>query len=175
MAGVSLTSLQSTVVDIMPLWRFELNLPVVKGISKTLSPPNQAFAQKVSIGNQTIADEGEPIANWVKHFPTSSTVDTCSITMLESGGFRDYWKGFEYWNGWEQLVHSPDGNYGLPKDFWKTVTVYSLDIKGHKRAKFEIIEAWPTNVATFDFDGESSAAVYLIITLACTMVNFTRT
>jgi hypothetical protein len=162
------------VLDIVPLWRFELGLPTIQGISKTLTPPNQVFAQKVSVGNQTIADEGEPIANWTKHFPTSSTVDTCSITMLESGGTKDYWNGFVYWSGWEQLVHSSDGNYGLPKQYWQTITVHSLDTGGNKRAKFEILEAWPTNIATFDFDGESSSALYLIVTIACTSVTFTR-
>ena len=95
MAGISLTALHNAVEDIVPLWRFELYLPTIQGINQSLTPPDQAFAQKVSVGNQTSADEGETIANWTKHFPTSSTVDTSSITMLESGGSSDAWNGLQ--------------------------------------------------------------------------------
>jgi hypothetical protein len=160
----------------VPLWRFEVNLPVVQGLTGQLTPPDQAFVQKFTVGNVTISDEGEPIANWTKHFPTIATVDTASITMLESGNEGSAWSGLEYWGGWAKVAIDDDGNYGLPGGpggYWQTITVYSLDIGGNKIAKFEVLEAWPTSIAQFDFDGETSQATYLIVTLACTKVKFT--
>lgn len=174
MAGVSITGLNNAITDIVPLWRFELVLPTLQGINGSLTPPDQAFAQKVSIGNQVITDEGEPIANWVKHFPTNSTVDNASITMLESGGQNDHWSATEYWQGWMQLINSSDGNFGLPVNYWQPITVYSLDISGNRIAQFSMIEAWPINIGTIDFDGEASQAFYLSISIVCTRVDMQR-
>jgi hypothetical protein len=174
MAGVSLTSLNSTVTDIVPLWRFELELPTITYDGATYSAPSKVYAQKVSVGNQVITDEGEPIANWVKHFPTNSTADNGAITMLEAGGASDRWSATKYWRAWLQLINSDDGNFGLPSDYWKTISVYALNSKGEKTAKFSFIEAWPTNIGTIDFDGEASQALWLTASIVMTRVKFDK-
>ena len=87
MAGISLTAIASAVSGIVPLWRFESALPTVMDWQDvTYAPPNQVNMQKFSVGNQTIADEGESVANWTQHFPTMSNVDNCTLTMIENGG-----------------------------------------------------------------------------------------
>lgn len=171
MAGISLTGVQNNVKDIVPLWRFEFELPTITG--SLVTPPPQAFGQKFSLNNQNINSEDEEIANWPKHFPTGSNVDTASITMLEDGGVNA-WRVFQYWDGWMKVIHDRNGDYGLPVDYWKTITVYSLGTTGRRLAKFELLEAWPTNVAGFDFDGESSAAVFNVINLTVSDVKMTK-
>ena len=220
MAGISLTAIASAVSGIVPLWRFESALPTVMDWQDvTYAPPNQVYMQKFSVGNQTIADEGESVANWTQHFPTMSNVDNCTLTMIENGGVYSngtpipsvtantvqntgdtfttssgvnrpvlsvtapgvttsanpsYWSGLAYWTAWQSRAHDDDGNFGLPADYWKTVSLWSLDTQGNPIARFDVLQAWPTSVSNFDFDGEASQAVYLTVTLACTRVRFTR-
>jgi hypothetical protein len=169
MAGVSMQALSIDTPDTVPMWRFEITLPQVNDMNgNPLIVPPMSRVQKVTIGTHTITDESEPIAQWAKHFPTTSTVDSVSMTILESGGLNSAWSTLSYFQGWMDLVHSDDGNFGLPVDYWQTLQVYSLDVGGNIIACFRIIEAWPTHAGNIDFDGASSQEAWIQVQFACT-------
>jgi hypothetical protein len=179
MAGVSLTSLTSNIESVVPLWRFEVELPTIDsqgavGGFGVIQPPSTIYAQKFSVNNHNLAEETEVIANWAKHFPTSSTVDNVSLTQLGGGKKGQEWDNYKYWINWLKLIHDDDGDFGLPVDYWKTVTVYSLDTTGKRIAKFEVLECFPTNPSSVDFDGESTQGLWTVINLVCSNVRFTK-
>jgi len=178
MAGYSLTAVQSQVVEIVPMWRFEVVLPTIKDYKgDEFVPPSSVYVQKLSLPNHIIADESEQFATWAKHFPTLSNVDNVSITMLESGGdgntvdpdgvTHPAWQCSAYWEAWQSLVHDKDGNYGLPVDYWQTITVYPLDSAGRPIRKLDMLETWPLNVNNYDFDGSVSEPLWITVQLTC--------
>lgn len=176
MPGIGLTDIEDDFADIVPLWRFIVVLPdVVDYQGNSVVTPKPIRIQKFTISTQTISDESEPIAQWAKHFPTTSTVDSGQLTMFESGGKKNPYESTKYWKAWQSLVHDVDGNFGLPIDYWKTVKLYSLDVQGNVLCRFDVIESFPTHAGTHDFDGASPQEMYNMVTLACTNVTINPT
>jgi hypothetical protein len=174
MAGLSLTGIETELQDIVPMWRFITILPSITDIhGNSVVIPSPIRVQKITVSAQTISDESEPIAQWAKHFPTTSTVDSAQLTMVESGNQNNPYYVANYWSAWMQLVHDETGNFGLPANYYQTVNVYSLDVTGQPICKFSILEAWPTHAGTYDFDSTSSQEAFSQVTLACSQVTMT--
>lgn len=176
MAGISLTGIENDFPDIVPLWRFLVILPdIVDWQGNAPQTPQPMRIQKFTVATQNISDESEPIAQWAKHFPTTSTVNSSQCMMYESGGQNNAYESTMYWKAWLSLIHDPNGDFGLPSQYYKTIKVYSLDITGQVICRFDIIEAWPLHAGDFDFDGSSPQEAYNQISLACTRTDITKT
>jgi hypothetical protein len=176
MPGISLTAVENDLQDIVPLWRFLVTLPDIKDWQgNSVTTPQPMRIQKFTISMQTISDESEPIAQWAKHFATTSTVDSASLTMIESGAPSNAYESLTYWQAWMSLIQDVNGDFGLPSDYWQTIKIYSLDTTGAVLCRFDVIEAFPLHPGTYDFDAMSSSEAMSQVNLACTRVDFTKT
>lgn len=175
MAGFSLTSINNTLTeDPAPAFRFECELPaIISSTGSRITAPTGVLVQKVSVGQRIINSEDLPWAGWQKSFATGSSTEDISMTILEKADYSIS----DYFREWFELIHDQDGNFGLPggdDGYWKDMFVYPLDVQGKRRAKFHVKECYPAMPSPYDYDGETTMAIYVNVAFKANRVVFSR-
>jgi hypothetical protein len=147
MAGVT----YSQIAKIRPaiLWRFLATLPKFQGMTLDLTP----YVSSISSGGVQIATEDEHVAGIMASFPTHGTVDDVTITFVEDSSYSIT----SYLEIWRNTVLSNNGDFGLPYDYQKTITLEPLDETGKVKAIYKFINCYPVSRHALEYSGESTA------------------
>ena len=169
MAGIKF----STVDALQPAiaWRYKLTLPTFSdnaqgsdpSVITVRKPPVSDFACAFTVNPRTISTDSSYVAASHRAFPTEYGVEAFTIRFIENKDFGV----MRFFRAWQRRVITPEGYFGLPKDYKRPIIIEPLDTKGQTAVKLTYADCWPTGLASFDLDGTQTGFVMQTVTMAC--------
>ncbi len=141
-------------------WRFLVTLPQIttsqtssnrSGIDVT----SGLLVQQVQAPFRAIDTEAVPFQAGSRHIPVGWSMDNLTLHFLETAGYDV----LEYLINWKYSAIKENGNFGLPKDTWKTITLVPYNQQGENAASFVYQDCYPFRVDPYNYDGATHANI----------------
>jgi hypothetical protein len=136
----------------VPMWRFLLTMPDLPGFAKE-AQTIQFLAQRVVGGTWGIDYEQAPYNSGLRNFPVGRHIDAITVQVVENQKLS-FWR---YIIAWQLLIIDKKGNYGLPKDYKKPITMDAMDEGGNTIARFGWKDCSPQKPDQLEWDGAHSS------------------
>lgn len=165
MPGITFDEIE-TGFEPAPSWRFRLILPNFGAAGDFVS----LLAENVNVPIQVLENEARFVSGSYVNYPKELNIDQLDFTFFEHGQDHRVSRYFQAWrdkvfdDGFDDL--SKRGNFGLPVDYKRPVTVIIYDLQGEEAAIYQFENCWPLRSAPLALNGESSMALRYAMTLS---------
>lgn len=159
-------------IEPAPSWRFQVDfpvLPVSSADSNAQVPSLQGNVSSLSLLVQNVVliqkstqSEQVPFNSGSRNFPTQYANENLQVTFCET----DRYVVTAFYARWRKLIIKDNGNFGLPKDYWKRIVATPLDTTGVKRVEFGYEECFPLSMDGMQYDGAQTSHIQPSIVFA---------
>lgn len=161
--------------DPAPSWRFRVALPtdVATNPFGAGSEVGNAFgagssdminmrAEMVDVNHTYLDMQPSYVQGTQIHYPRAYTIDPIDITFYEDVNYT----AFKFFTTWRNKIVDRNGNYGLPKDYKRTIDIFMQDYAGNEPMQFRYLGCWPMRVHAFQLNGEATDRVRTAVTFS---------
>jgi hypothetical protein len=149
------------VIKPAPAWRFTVTLPDLPG-QQAAGQTIHLLVERFTSTHKGLDYEPAPFNAGSRNFPTARVTDGITITFAETSGYDV----IRLFRSWKNLVIDDDGNFGLPSQWKKDITLSPLDETGDSVGSFRYTGCSPARVDPYEYDGAHTSHVSAVVSFS---------
>lgn len=145
-------------------WRYLAKWPEIPGIEQPMIPNSWVIAESIAIPHPSIPATPRFSGGSMTYFPEFADIESINVSFYES----QYYQALRYIMQWRSLILDSRGNYGLPRDFKKELSVLIFSSEDSRSPVIigRVEGAWPSEVNAIEYSYENEDRIRLEVTFS---------